>query len=137
MHKLFTIVLTLTLFFAVASTAIAAPWVPAGNQVTPNDRFVAYYPEGRHAIAGESNDQYYGRDLVMRRGNTGQFHQWFEGTDPNGKFVAIHSVWNTANHGTCPKNWITIPNAYPLWGYYMEQGATYCVHNNYYLGTHK
>jgi len=135
MKKTITTFMVSAMLLATTGIALAAPWVPAGNQVTPNDKFVAYYPNGRHAIPGFSSDQFYGRDLVMRRGNSGQFQQWFEGTDPTGTFVAIHSVWNLAHGNNCPNTWITIPNAYPQWGFYLVPGATYCVHNNFYQGT--
>ena len=133
-NKYVTTALATAIFLTSATTAIAAPWTPA-EKYAVDDKYVAYYAEGRHAIPGESNDQYYGRDLVMARGNSGQFHQWFEGTDPNGMYVAIHSVWNLAHNGKCPNNWITIPNASSQWGDYLESGATYCVNNNYYQGT--
>ena len=135
MKKLLASFATITVFLASTSTAMAAPWFPAENQLTPNDKFVAYYPDGRHAIAGFDNDQFFGRDLVMRRGESGQFQQWFQGTNPNGDYVAIHSVWNLAHAGKCPNTWISIPNAYPQWGYYLVPNATYCVHNNFYQGT--
>lgn len=134
--KLFSAILTVAvLLITGASVTSAAPWIPADNQVTPNDRFVAYYDWGTdHTIPGIGN-HYIGRDLVMQRDSTGQFHQWFEGENPDGVYVAIHSVWNLSKDGTCPVDWITIPNAYPGWGDYMTPGATYCVHNNYYQGT--
>lgn len=140
MNKIIGVTTAVLIFFVSSGLSLAAPWTPAGNQITPNDKFVAYYPDGRKAIAG-LGDQYYGRDLVMRRGNSGDFQQWFEGNDPNGNFVAIHSVWNLLKKGdSCPNDWIKIVNANPAgpdygWGDYLVEGADYCVHNNYYQGT--
>ncbi len=134
MKYILTIALIICAFVFNVPVAQAAPWTSADNAVMPNDKFVAYYQDGRHAIAG-IGDQFFGRDLVMARGNNGQFHQWFEGFDEYGIFVAIHSVWNISKTGHCPDAWVTVENAYPQWGDYLQPGATYCVHNNYYLGT--
>jgi hypothetical protein len=122
------------MFLASTGAAFAAPWVPA-NAHPFTDKYVAVYGPGTtHAIAGYDGT-FVGRDLVMARGNSGQFQQWFEGTDPNGNYVAIHSVWNLAHNASCSNGWVTIPNAYPDWGNYLVPGATYCVHNNFYQGT--
>ncbi len=134
MKKIFAF-LAISVFFLVNSpAAFAAPWVPASANPF-SDKYVAFYDWGTtHGIAGEEGT-FVGRDVVMRRGNSGQFQQWFEGTNPDGEYVAIHSVWNFAHNKGCQDNWVTIENAYPDWGDYLVPGATYCVHNNYYQGT--
>lgn len=128
---LLTIAIVAAVLLTGAITADAAPWVPAENETNP--QIVAYYPEGPHSIVG-LDGQFEGRDLVMLRGNSGQIQQWFEGII-DGKYAAIHSVWNLSKNGSCPGDWIAVPNAYPQWGDYLVPGATYCVKNNYYQGT--
>lgn len=131
MKKVLASLFASAFFLASANAAFAAPWKPAdANPFT--DKYLAVYGPGTtHAIAG-FDGTFIGRDLVMARGESGQVQQWFEGTDPNGNLVKIHSVWNLEHGKSCPDSFITIPNAFPQWGNYLVPGATYCVHNNYY-----
>lgn len=133
MKKILTVAIMAAMFLGSAVTVLAAPWKPAGENAV-NDKYVAYYESGDHGIPGIGN-QYLGWDMVMRRGNDEkQFHQWFEGYI-NGEYVGVHSVWNLSKDGECADGWVKVTDAYPNWGYYMEPGATYCVHNNYYNPT--
>jgi hypothetical protein len=125
-------IIVVVTFLGSAVGALAAPWVHA-DKYSINDKYVSYDEGGLHGIAG-IDGLVLGRDLVMKRGNQNQFHQWLEGL-MNEIYVAVHSVWNLSNDGKCPKDWVVVADAYPNWGSYMEEGATYCVHNNFYQGT--
>jgi len=115
----FSVIVLLT----VTKTASAAP--PPTNL-----NVVDFFPTGPHAIPMQPNNIVLeGADLVMRRGNTSKFHQWFI----NGE-VGYHTVWNTIKNGKCPPHGVVIENAYPQWGYYLEEGATYCTITNEFRG---
>jgi len=134
MKKLLTIAIMTAMFLGSAVSVFAAPWNAAENGNDPSGKFVAYYPEGYHTIPW-LGWEFQGADLVMQRGNKKQFHQWFEGTYKDGEYYAIHTIWSITEDGTCPENWVKVGYTYPHWGDYMEPGAQYCVHNNYYQGT--
>lgn len=107
------------------SAALAAPF----NAADTNPQVVAFYPQGPHGIVGE-NEYHSGIDLVMKRGNSGNFQQWFYGTSTVDGLHGVHSVWNESPDGTCPENWYLVPNPNPAWGDYLTPGVDYCVHNN-------
>lgn len=118
----FLVVLLLTL--SVAGIASTAP--TNSGKGANNSNVVAYYPSGIHAIPTAPVTYVNGTDLVTKRGDTGEIQAWYTGADGHG----IHSVWNISKSGTCPSNWVLLPQAYPTWGNYLTPGADYCVMNN-------
>lgn len=116
------------LLSALTPVAFAAPFNAADN----NPQVEAYYPTGDHGIVGE-NDTHTGQDLVMRAGNSDNFQQWFYGTstENGGNTEGDHSVWkNVGDKTSCNGNSVSVQNAYPAWGDYLEPGANYCVKTN-------
>ena len=125
MKKLLATITASAMLVATSGVAFAAPF----NAADKNPNIVAYYPDGPHGIVGFDGN-FIGQDLVMKRGNSGNFQQWFYGTNPEGETLGIHSVWNVSKDGTCQDSWILVKNAFPDWGNYFQQNTDYCVHNN-------
>jgi hypothetical protein len=125
--KITLAIVTSALILTGASATLAAPF----NAADKNPNVVAYYADGRHAIVGVG-DQFFGKDLVLQRGQSGNFQQWFYGIFPDGTKGGIHSVWNVSKTGTCASGWILVKNAYPQWGSYIQPNTDFCVHNNYF-----
>jgi hypothetical protein len=120
----------------LAALAIGAAFLGFGGsaaQAAPpahNPQVVSYYEFGLHAIPLDPVIWLYGKDVVMKRGNSGTIQQWYIGED-----IGYHSVWNLAKNGSCPANWFFIPNANPVgpetgWGHHLVEGAHYCVMTN-------
>lgn len=118
----------LSVMFMSSNSAFATDRLLDGRVGNPN--FVVYYPDGLHGIVGESGIRHEGEDLVMKDGNSGNFHQWFFGTsdEEDGKLEGDFSRWQVRKEGhDCQDDFILVPNAYPQWGTYLEPGADYCV----------
>lgn len=139
MTKVLSLFVVFGLFLATAQTAAAAPF----NACDKNPQIVSCYTgldqngqPHRHAIVGYQGD-FYGKDLVKRNGNSGNFQQWFYGKTPWGETVGIHSLWKVAKNNTCTQGWHFVNDANPVgpnvgWGTHFPEGVDYCVHNNFY-----
>jgi hypothetical protein len=127
-YKMMTaLVLGFGVTLAFAQTIRAAPF----NAADKNPNVVAYYPTGPHGIVGIPGTNHEGADLVMKAGKSGNFQQWFYGTNPlTGETYGVHSIWNVTKNGKCPANATLVENAYPGWGDYLQPGADYCVIEN-------
>lgn len=120
----------LSIALALALSLLAVPLLSVSampNENNPN--VVAYYENGPHAIVGEP-DVHYGKDVVMKAGNSGNFQQWFYGTSALEGEHGEHSVWQISKDGTCPDKWDHVADPHPEWGDYLTPGTDYCVHTN-------
>ena len=122
-HILFVLAVLGVMAFS-ASSVLAAPF----NAADRNSQVVAFYQTGDHGIVGEFY-LHQGTDLVMRRGNSGNFQQWFYGDSAIG-LHGDHSIWNISKDGTCSSDRILVKDAWLYWGDYLVHGADYCVHTN-------
>ena len=134
MKKIISALLLTTLVIGMGVVeANAAPH--ANTPPNPNHpNVIVFHKGGTHIIptapANRTEANWYlvleGKDLIMRAGQSGNFHQWFI----NGE-VGYHSVWNVTKNGKCPPKAEKIVGG---WGDYMDSSATYCVITNEFRG---
>ena len=138
--------IVLAMLFVFAGNVLANPTNEHKAQyflkfvLSGNKNVVSYYFDGRHEIPGEPNEEHFGEDLVMKAGNSGNFHQWFLGWSEEESYHGEHSLWLVKRGPECPDDFLEIPDANPEgddvgWGDHFPEGADYCVKtNDYKLG---
>ena len=131
------IISTLTLIVLLVGLGVADVFAapPAPKPPRPDHpNVIVFHNGGSHQIPiapeARTQENWYlvleGSDLIMKAGNSDNFHQWFI----NGK-VGYHSVWNVTKNGKCPPHGEIIKGG---WGDYMDSSAEYCVITNQFRG---
>lgn len=112
-------------------TPTPSPTPPPGGLCPPirtKGEVVADFPNGPHAIVGEQ-ELHEGLDIVVKLNQKADFLQCFSGTSPSEGQHVVLTDWLVTDKDSCDAGYTLVPNAYPNWGYYLNQNANYCIKN--------